>query len=328
MLFAPTLLEAITRGIITEACAATTATPLKNYVGLRMEGGAERSWFDAILSPNGPADPLGMGAGLLNALSWSSNPLPGLLYKTTATPVNRKYYLPYLWESLLPFDSGTMPMKSLASNLAIIRGMQTGINFPAHAQNKWQLLSPFPGESILGEIADVDSSTLIPGISTDWSFRSKKGKNSSSIALDSFPGTLFHPLQLKQNGYVPMTNSASARMGLGTVDRVVTSFIQSLTNQMPKRKAPVIQLLMDNRRKAIELMINGFNGLDTDYQTAFDGYFQTIAAVMDPNPSRILVGLDDRPIKGSDPRLRTWHDDKYPWFDGYDFIDGFRTARC
>jgi len=328
MLLAPALLESITRGILTEAFATTTKTPLRNYVSLWMDGGAERVWFDGILSPNGASDSLGAGAGIFNFLSWSPDKdLPDFIYKTTATAVNGKFYLPYLWESLLPFDSGTMPMKALASNLAIIRGVQTGLTFDAHGQNKGQQLSPFPGESILGEIADAQSEALVSGIVTDQGFTSKKGKNSSTMNAGDGPRALFTPILLQQWWDTPMNNSASARMGLAAMDGVVTSFINSLADQMPKRKAPIIQLLMDNRKKAVELMIKGFDGIDSDYQNTLDGYFQLIASVMDPDPSRILVGLDDRPIKGHDQRLRLWTDLPV-YYDSRSLVDGFRTASC
>jgi hypothetical protein len=329
-LFMSDLLAVIVRGLITDAYAATTAispTPLKNYVCLWMSGGAERVWFDAILTPNGSADSLGQGANVYTArdstgANWE--------YKVTDEKVNGKYHLPHLWNSILPTaNGGTVPMKSLAANTAIIRGVHTGLTFDAHGQNAQMVQFPFPTlPSVLGSIADNTSNSLIPAITAGHSqFVSLTNKSASSIGPGSNAEEIFKALKFENRANSPYGNAASAKLGSANLDKVVSSFITSLAPQESARKNKAIQILMADRTKAIQLLEKGFAGIRADYDATFAAYSAIIAQVMKPTPDRILAGLDDKPLKGNGIRFRSWEDQTQP-YNTLNLIDGFNSAEC
>ena len=332
-IFLNDLLISITRGLIQEASAQTATTPLRNYVCFWMSDGAERVWFDNILNPNGNDD-LGDGATVFNYIdAVTVGSKYNWQYKATADKVNGKYHLPYLWESMLPTSAGgTFAMKNLAANMAIIRGVHTGLTFDAHNQNVEKMQMPFPNQTILGQIADSSNDVLIPAILNNGRFITHANKPASSIGNTDNASKIFNSLKFSTNNSNPYKNAASAKMGVAKLDNVVKSFIASLAPQMPSRKYKAVQVLQDNRSKAVQLLQKGFAGIEADYTAAFDIYMALIASVMNPDSSRILKGLDDKVIRGSNvaslaTSFQFWSD--LPGFyDSYDLIDGFRQAQC
>lgn len=329
-LFMSSLLGAVVRGMVNDAYAATTATPLRNYVVLWMGGGAERVWFDAILSPNGSGDPLGLGPDVFTALD-TSGASPVWKYRTTDEKVNGKYHLPFLWNSILPTASGgSFAMKSLAANTAIIRGVHTGLTFDAHGQNVQTVHDPFPSlASIMGSVADSTTDSFIPAIMTTGVFRSATNKNASTITPEANAEEIFKALKFESSANNPYPNAASSKLGAANLDKVVSSFVASITasNQVPARKNQALQILMDDRKKALSLLQKGFAGIREDYEATYLAYANIIAMVMKPSADRILVGLDDKPIQGRGERFQRWTD-KQLEYSNFNLIQGFWVAEC
>ena len=312
-------------GIVNAEAAGTTGLT-KNYISFWMSGGAERSWFDCVLNPNGN-DPLGLGAGLVTAPSLTEGPAKWI-NRLTTNKVNDKYYLPYLWESNLPTVAGTsVPMKSLASNMAIVRGVQTGLTFDAHEQNAYTVQVPFPGLSFLGGVADSSSDVMIPAVLSKGHFTSNSNKNSSFVPPTANAYEIFKALQFQSGRNDPYTRSPSKVMGLRKFDNVVSSFINSLTDQMPARKAKTFGIMMDNRKKAVDLLEKGFGGIEADYNAAHSRYFQLVNQVMNPTGDRILSGFDDKDFKGTGTAYN-YNLGVEGRYGGFSPLQGFKISEC
>lgn len=320
------ILKNVSLGIISNAYASNSSNALKNYVCLWMEGGAEKTWFDAILTPNGSSDTLGQGAGVYNYITNVSNGVISWDYRTTNQKVNDKFYLPYLWESKLPtLNGGIVNMKDLANNLVVVRGTHTGLSFDAHRQNKIAVLKPFPNSSLAGAVADI-SNTNIPAILSDGadSFKSRTNKSFSSISPRDNAYSIFSKIQLESRGTL-YSNSPINKLGHEQMDNIVSAFMTSLASRMPERKKETYEILMDNRRKAIELMKTGFSAMETDYNTAYNEYNSIISATVNPGSERILNGLDNFDLRGNTVsyKLSSSIDGHY---SGFNVVDGFRNV--
>ncbi len=318
------LITSSTLGLLNEANAALNSASLRNYICFWMIGGAERAWFDGILTPNGSTDMLGQGPGIFTGLENGKD----LIYKTTQKKVNEKFFLPHLWDSILPTaGAASVAMNSLASNMAIIRGLHTGLSFDAHGPNVSKAQTPFPNLNILGAVADSTNETFLPAIKTTGSFSSNSNKSAYSLGKSANAYEVFKPLKLQEGENNPFDNAASAELGVKDLDKVVTSFINSLSNQMPKRKAKTIEVMMDNRKKAVELISKGFEGIENDYKQAYALYQTVINLVMNPTSDRLLEGLDDRPVYGSGETVQFWSDTPGSYKD-FSIVEGLKQANC
>jgi hypothetical protein len=294
-----TLVSGILNGLVGKAMAATQSpAELLNYVGLWMSGGIERWYFDAMLAPNG-YDPSKMD--LVNRKNkiknrttvGSNNYIEGLEYALTASRVNGKIYLPYLWESQLPGISGTVPMKDLARHMISIRGVDTGVGFDAHENNVRAAENAFGYPTSITGLTSTNSPFPFSAAVTGGGITAPR--NPVSIDVSNISPTL-------KKFSLPSRGIASTQVAFKTIEirNIVDDFIKTLGRNMPSSKQSAAKALLGNReasKQMFDFVAQSLGDIEADYQQAYTVYAALLVSVNRNHlEGRALQGLDDMSI--------------------------------
>jgi hypothetical protein len=275
-----TLVTGILNGLIGKAMA-TTQSPaeLLNYVGLWMGTGVERWYFDAMMAPHGknPAIDLGYRKNKIKSVTTigSNNYIDSLEYALTASKVNGKIYLPYLWESQLPGISGDVPMKELARHMISIRGVDTGVGFDAHENNVVAAENPFGYPTSLSGLTSTDSPFPFSGVSAGGTMTA--ARNPVVVDVQNISPVL-KKFSLPKNA----TQTTQVAFKTTEIRGIVDDFIKEFGRRLPASKQSAAKALLGNReasKQMFDFVAQSLGDIQADYTEAYNVYSALLISV-------------------------------------------------
>ena len=255
-------------------------------INLTMNGGLPRWYWDLPMAPNGDSDMLGINAMVISRFKQGTSGLTG---EYASTKVN-DFYLPYLWESMIPTAGGGMvSMKELAQNMLMIRGIDQQID--SHEIGRIKQIVPVPGGSLMGFIADK-ARTSLPAIDCTGGgqkyYNSKKGiPNIARGGTNPFT-TALRPFMT--NGQSIVSNSG------GDIEKAIDETLRVLSNHSSAKHSG-IPMTYENRLNAKKLMKKNFGDLQQAYKDLLNKYSSLISRSFG-DESLHLADVDDLQIPG------------------------------
>ena len=253
------------------------------FISLSMNGGLPRYYWDLPINPNGNDQMV-------------ANPMVVTKFNRDGSSayVNTKvgnYFLPHIWSGNIPtINGGVAPMKNIASNMLIMRGIDLTID--SHEIDRFRQVNPIPGGiSLTGLVADA-ASTPIPAIGRNGGgnyYNSEKGiayfemggSNPLTTAISPFT-----PSNLK----IPFNNAA--------VDQAIDQALLKMTaNAGNKNK--FLPSSFNARFNARKLMAKQFGNLQVEFNSLVVKYRGLITRSFAPSANLILQGVEDRSIAGN-----------------------------
>ena len=230
-----------------------------NYVGIMMSGAPPRWMFDLPLRPNGSSDPF-----VENPMACTQIVNNQLKY---AQKKVGKYYVPIMWDKLIPqLTGGDKRMSQMLQNIIMFRGYNLGVD--GHSGNQIRHFRPTAGgTSIDGQLGAL-SSRPIPNVAcgTSYGFSSPTGSSQVSVSLsDSNPlNTLLANFNLSGSA-TPMSMKTS------DVEEAFDQVLKSMEKNAHKNNIP-LQNAYKNRLNAKKVFREEYGNLKDWYTNRYNDY--------------------------------------------------------
>ena len=275
--------QMISTGVAHAAGEADVFSDYK-FINFFMFGGVPRWYWDLPLQPNGLGDPFTQNK---MGITGFVNGVPK--YLSTERPVG-KFYLPYIWDSDIPTPSGSVPMRDLAEHFMTIRGVNLQID--SHFIDAVKQLSPIPGVSLIGTIAD-NAATPVPaaGNAGAIGFISNKGRNFTNISGNSPLSDALNPFIVPANKQLLSQRSQTIEAG---IDRVLNA-MKGSSSEYHK----YLPVTFEDRLNAKNLMKKKFDGLQDQYVSLVVKYESLISRAMTETEFNNQPFLNNLDLKGS-----------------------------
>ena len=255
-------------------------------ISLILAGGAPRYYWDLPINPNGSSDKIVDNPMVVNRFKKNSN---GTYTPYYATAQIGNLHMPHVWNANIPTTAGVAPMKNLAQNMLIMRGIDLQID--SHEIDRDRQMAPVPGgTSLTGLVADQATSP-IPAVGRNGGGGYYKGEK--GIAYVNLTGT--NPFTVALSPFTPLSSMAS--INNGQVEQAIDEALQRMAAASAD-KGKYLPSTFATRFNAKKMMMKKFGNLQDSYNTLRAKYLSLINRAFAAQGSLSLVGVDDNAISG------------------------------
>lgn len=282
-----TILQAISKGIISDLMANEPGANNLNYVGIQMHGGPPRWLWDLPLHVQ--------NGGASNNLSY--NPCVITKFDENGSGVYEStevggILLPSMWSSSVNTIGGSMTISDLADDSLFIRG----VVYPNGAhEGKWHSVIPFFGAPGIhtfpqgqpGYNRPVDCVQMSKNIAACYPYKPRVNGSSVNLAFTEDPNPvskLLSPFKFGQNTIQSPADSSLPR-GFGNENqmrRKINEAIDRLERVAKSINQKSEKLFIDHRRAKEQFSI-AIDAFVSEYTTRYNSYKQLIATNMTSN---------------------------------------------
>lgn len=279
-------------------------------ISLILAGGAPRYYWDLPINPNGASDKIVANPMVVNRFRKNSNGTFTPYYATTQVG---GFSMPHIWSANIPTTFGVAPMKNLAQNMLIMRGIDLQID--SHEIDRDRQVAPVPGGiSLTGLVADQASSP-IPAVGRNGGGNYYKGEK--GIAYVNLAGG--NPFSVALNPFTPLDSMAS--INNGQVERAIDNALKSMS-QASADKGKYLPSTFATRFNAKKMMMKKFGSLQDSYTILRKKYLDLISRAFAAEGNLGLVGVDDHAIAADGtPSFRVQENEFFTGSDIRTFTD-------
>ena len=257
-------------------------TTSKKYISLQFPGAPARWMFDLFLTPYESKD-------------FMSNPMVGTRFSDIGSTYTEVVYetiqkagisVPYIWGVPVPkSEGGTRDMAELLNHMLCLQGLDTG-NSGHTASQKLHFTPPSSIKSVGALAADASSMPLdfVNQYGSDLDFQSTArktpvlitgGGNLLAKMLNAFNVELTAPQRSKQDA----------------MEQAIAAATNALNTELTKRQ-PASEVFVENSRKSLQMIEEGFNDLDAFWTEAVARYTDLVKRSL----TQVIPFINDKPI--------------------------------
>lgn len=256
-------------------------------ISLILSGGAPRYYWDLPINPNGTSDLTVNNPMVVNRFKKNNDGSFTPYYATTKVG---NHHMPHVWSSNIPTTFGIAPMKNLAQNMFILRGLDLQID--SHELDRDRQVAPIPGGvSLTGLIAD-QATTPIPAVGRNGGgnyYKSEKG-----IAYVNLAGN--NPFTAAMSPFAPLDNMNS--LNNGAVEQAIDAALKKMA-AASSDKGKFLPSTFATRFNAKKMMMKRFGSLQDNFNQLRNKYLELISRSFAAQGSLSLSGVDDYAIAGN-----------------------------
>lgn len=253
-------------------------------ISLILAGGAPRYYWDLPINPNGSTDKIMDNPMVTNRFKKNSNGTFSPYY--ASTPVGN-YHMPHTWVGNIPTSVGIIPMKNLAQNMMILRGLDLQID--SHEIDRERQVAPVPGGiSLTGLVAD-QAQTPIPAVGRGGGGGYYKGEK--GIAYVNLVGN--NPFTTALNPFTP--DGSMISLNNGQIEQSIDAALKKMS-QASADRGKFLPSTFATRFNAKKMMMKKFGNLASNFTILRDKYALLISRAFAAEGSLSLIGVDDQII--------------------------------